>query len=393
MKRTSVRLSVRPRFFVLLAILILCVATPVICLTLRDREYTVRTAQVTQTVECEAVVVRDETVVAAQQTGQIDNLIAEGDAVQKGDAVVKVYSAQYSAAAISQLAALRDEILSYQRNNILGDILDADLSAMDAQIAEKTALLPEAVTDRDTTTIKQLESEIDALMRQRSEYLRRNYRVDEKLSEMLEQETALTEQIDSWTTTVETPLSGRVSFSVDGCEHVLNADALEQLTPEQLKTTVADADMQRVTQATEYTSLFRVVDTDGWYCVFAAQQDLEIVPGQTYTVQIVGQDSASYTASALENETFAQNGMTVLYIKEDPQSVLNLRNVQIRIDKEFEGLCVPRRALYEKDGQPGVYHLEGEDRIFVPVTVLARDRDDVVVLSSQLRVGDRILLK
>ena len=388
-KTVSRRLTVKPRFFVQLAVLILLITGIVLFLTLREKSAVVTTASLTQTVQTDAVILRDETVVAAEQTGQIEALVSEGDEVKKNEDVVLVYSAQASASSAGELYELRDRIVAYQKSAILGDILDSDLAALDAQIEEKTRLVAQSVRSGDAAAVKTQEAELSALLSDRADYLRRNYRVDETLSGLLAQEEALQKQLEDSTTQIKAPFAGRVSFSVDGCEHLLNAGVLEQLTAAELKSAVAHASMQRVTQATQYTSLFRIVKTEGWYCVFPTDSSLEIVPGQRYTIALSGQ---RYEAAALSNETYAQNGLTVLYVQGDPSALLNARSVKLTIEKSFEGMCVPKRALTKRQGQTGVYVLSGGAKTFVAVTPLAREGANVVVQSDGLSLRDTVAL-
>ncbi len=386
------RISVQPRFFVILATLFVLITTPIIVMAVRDREQVLTIDSLTQQVQTDAVIIRKETVVAAQQTGQVEALVSEGDEVSAREAVASVYSANYDAGEIDELAQLRDDILTYQLHDILGDIMDEDLASLDAQIEEKTRLMADAVACGDTAQAKLLQGQIDELMGQREDYLRRNYRVDEELSSMLEEEEALSEKIDSWTTIARAPHAGRVSFYTDGCEHLLSVDMLDTLTERSLAGALSQASQQKVTQATEYTSLFRVVDQTGFYVVLPIDASLELVQGKTYTITI---DSVQerFTATLLLNGQYAQNGLHVFYIEADPENVLRLRQVHITIEKDFEGICIHRRALYKKDGVWGVYVLNGKEKEFIPVTVLAREGKYIVIESQGLSISQVVQLK
>ena len=83
----------------------------------------------------------------------------------------------------------------------------------------------------------------------------------------------------------------------------------------------------------------------------------------------------------------------MFYIEADPENVLRLRDVHITIEKEFEGICIHRRALYKKDGVYGVYVLSGKDKEFVPVTILAREGQYIIIESQELSISQVVQLK
>ncbi|MBP3371115.1 MAG: hypothetical protein J6L88_01155 [Clostridia bacterium] len=386
------KISLQPRFFVILTVLIVLIATPCVLLATRQKHMTLYTGALTQRLEADAVVIRRETVVAAQQTGQIDMLVAEGTIAAQGEDVVQVYSADYDADALDDLAQLRDRIITYQRHDILGDVFDADLAMMDAQIDDVTGQIADAAKVGDHARMRQLSRALDDLLAERSDYLRRNYRIDDELSSMLQQEKDLQQKIDNWTTVVQSPHAGHVSFYMDGCEHLLNADMLQTLDARSLASAVSQASQKRVTQAAEYTSLFRVVDPSGFYLALPLDESMELVQGKTYRIDI-REAGQSYTATLLIGDQYTKNGLHVFFIEEDPSSVLRLRNVHITIEKSFEGLCITRRALQKQDGQYGVYVLSGQDKTFIPVSILARQGKELVIESPQLAIGQMLLLK
>lgn len=386
------RISVQPRFFVILALIAVLILTPVFFFVLRDRDYAIATSTVTESIQAEAVVIRRETVVAARQTGSMQMLVSEGDLVEDDQDVAQVYSVQYDEGALEELSHLRDDIVTYQKNDILGDIFDADLAAMDAQIDEVTQQICDAVAQGDAAAAKTLSNQLSALISQREAYLRRNYRIDETLSSMLEKEADLSDRIDSWTTNAKAPHAGYVSFYMDGCEHILNADMLDQLDVRTMQSTVQQASQHRVTQATEYTSLFRVVDESGFYLAVPMDEQMELVQGKGYTVT-VKEAGQSFHATLLLGDAYAANGLHVFYIEDDPAQLLRLRDVHIQIEKEFDGLSIPRRALYRNQGVYGVYLMQGDEKVFVPVTVLAREGNMVSIESDALAISSIVRLK
>ena len=59
------RISVQPRFFVILATLLVLITTPIIVHAVRDRDQVLAIDSLTQQVQTDAVIIRKETVVAA----------------------------------------------------------------------------------------------------------------------------------------------------------------------------------------------------------------------------------------------------------------------------------------------------------------------------------------
>ena len=92
-----------------------------------------------------------------------------------------------------------------------------------------------------------------------------------------------------------------------------------------------------------------------------------------------------------------RNGMTLLSCEQLLAEVANVRQVEMKILENCKtGLEIPADGVYTVEGKSGVWRMEGEAARFVPVTVLRRLEDTVVVdmdpAQGPLWPGDEILL-
>ena len=384
------RLSVRPRFFLFVGITAVFLAALFIIL-FGHRVTRVTYESKEQMISVDAVIIRNENVVATQQQGEVSWLVDEGTFVSEGETVARVMQSQYSGDLVRDLQQVQDDILKYQRDRLLGQYHDVELEELDQVIIQSNLGAVRAIREGDTLALAQWQKELEEYMQQREEYLKRNYSSDDRLQDMLSESQRLQEQINQWTTSINAPSEGRISFSIDGCEMMLNAQSLENVTLDSLQQAISEAEAVKITETTEYNMIFRCVQTECWYCVMHTQEKLNIPEDGTFELVLDEIPGMTFTAKVIDEDDFAQRGLLVLRVDGDPEPVMNLRSVRATIRKTYTGLYVPERAVRKEEQDIGVLLMSPDESFeFVPVKIMFRQGKWVMIQSDKITSGDII---
>lgn len=79
-----------------------------------------------------------------------------------------------------------------------------------------------------------------------------------------------------------------------------------------------------------------------------------------------------------------------LLLSDYPDAILHYRKTRIRlITKKLKGLLVPRSAVVEREGSPGVYRVVKKKARWVPVQIEGELDGEVAVAGPDLKEGDR----
>ena len=390
-RRTQKRtLSFKPRFFVVLGV-ILALAAALVFLLAGNRYTQVVRDTCIQEIRADAVLLRDERVIATEQHGEVTWLVKEGTYVSEGETVARVIQTQYSGDLVKDLQKIQDEILRYQRERLTDQYHDVELEEMDEEIVQSTLGAVRAIRGKNAVDLVQWQSDLETYMTRREEYLKQNYASDDRLSDLLEESETLRGRIASLVTEAYAPSDGRISFNIDGCETELNAGALRDLTADMIQQTLSAAEAEKVTKTTQYNMIFRCIGSEAWYCAVPMQEQVQIPRDGFFLLTIDELPGKTYQAEVVQQETFAQSGVLLLKIDGDPKDVINLRSVRVTLRAEHSGMYVPERALRKKDGQIGVrVKYDDGSRMFVPVDVYYRQGSRVLIGSDRLKEGDII---
>lgn len=370
----AVRRKVTGRFFVILA-LAAAVTLFIIYMTKDDpvREAVVETGAIGQTHDLNAVIMRNETVVSFESFARVDYVAEECQFVNEGDIVASIYASGYSQKEMENLESIRTEIREYY-NQILENILDSTLEQYTDIVAQRAGELQTIIQGKEQGNLLTVQAQLEQAMQDRQDYLRTSKREETQLSNLYQRETQLMNSIASWKNDYAAPRSGIVSFYLDGYESLLNPQNYDQLTLEDIKRVIRGAEPSISNNSRGSSPLFKIMDAGAW-SVLIITDDAEYMPsvGQTYTLTIDGFEDYVYEATVSNYKRFDNETLIKMDVDQDVLPTINLRSANVKIGTQLSGLRVPAEAVYNINGQTGVYVRNGDNYDIVPVTVSASD--------------------
>ena len=347
-----------------------------------------------QTVDC--VLIRDEHVMASDSTARVEYIAPENSLVATGDVVANLYTTGYSESLLNNLEATRSKIQEYHKQ-LLNNIVDADLNRLD-QLVDMMALeFKNLITHQATGNLKNVTAQLETAMVRRQEYLRQNKRTDNKLTKLYEEENARMSSIQSWRKVSNADRDGVVSFYLDGYENDLTPATIKSLTIQDIRAVLGGAALA-TTQNTRQTGICRIVDQSKWYVAV-------LIEGNNWT-PMVGQDNYYMMMEGFDDLTFnaavtsvqKDNGITlaVFEINNPMGPLIYRRTGRAQFSITLQGLAVRTEALYNDNGQMGVWVYDMPGGTFVPVEVLSTNGNIAMIqplVDGSLELGQTVLIK
>lgn len=318
-------------------------------------------------------VVREETVLTATAPIVVYEL-TEGEWVGAGQRVATGYQssdAKQQREELSDLRAQREQ-LAYSATG--SD--NSNTAALDDEIAELLVRLSAQTSQRRLDAMHSTASELKPLVLRRFVTSGETELVEQRLAQIDARIAALSTQTGAGADAITADIAGYFSEQTDGLEAVLTPSALETMTLSEYRALSQDA-------AAPKNAIGRIVSGQKWYFVTELPADRAALcdTGDRLTVSFAAKELQELRMR-VERVGPEEDGVCLLVLscERNLQNVTALRGQTVDIVfKTYQGLRVPKTALYHIEGEDGVYVLEGARAAWKPVTVLYESGDSFVV--------------
>ena len=172
-------------------------------------------------------VIRSEKVVKGENyKNGMEQIKAEGERASTNENIFRYYSVNEESLKqkISELDVKIQEIMTNDKS-----LLTADMKILENQIEEKIAYINR---ENDVTKLVEYKKEIDNLVSKKAKIAGDSSPQGSYLKELIEQRKNYENQLNSGAEYVKAPMSGLVSYKVDGLEEILTPETFEDLNEE-----------------------------------------------------------------------------------------------------------------------------------------------------------------
>ena len=347
-----------------------------------------------QTVDC--VLIRDESVTVAESTARVEYIVPENSLVTADTTVANLYATGYSESLLNNLEATRKKIQDYHKQ-LLANIVDSQLQELDQKVNRKAIEFKNLITRQTTGNLKTVASQLETEMVRRQEYLRQNKRGDSKLTKLYDEENTRLASIQSWRTVSNADRDGVVSFYIDGYETDLTPDTLNGLSIPQIRSVLAGERLEN-TRQTRNNGIYRIVNQNRWYVavLYSGNTWTPMVGQDNYYLQMEGFDDLIYTASVYSVQKENDTTLAIFEVRDPIGPLIYRRTGKAQFSITLTGLSVRVEALYNENGQMGVWVYDVPGGTFVPVEVLSSDGNIAMIqpmVEGALQLGQTVLIK
>ena len=381
-------------FLLLLLVIAFLIARPFLFGGPRVSQIMMANTPQEQTVDC--VLIRDEHLIESDSTARVEYIAPENSLVATGDIVANLYTTGYSENLLNNLEATRSKIQEYHKQ-LLNNIVDADLNRLD-QLVDMMALeFKNLITHQTTGNLKNVTAQLETAMVKRQEYLRQNKRTDNKLTKLYEEENARMTSIQSWRKVSNADRDGVVSFYLDGYENDLTPATIKSLTIQDIRTVLGGAPLA-TTQSTRQNGICRIVDQDKWYVAVLIEDNnwTPMVGQDNYYMMMEGFDDLTFNAAVTSVQKDSGVTLAVFEVDNPMGPLIYRRTGRAQFSITLQGLAVRTEALYNDNGQMGVWVYDVPGGTFVPVEVLSTNGNIAMIqplVDGSLTLGQTVLIK
>ncbi|MDO4568182.1 MAG: HlyD family efflux transporter periplasmic adaptor subunit [Clostridia bacterium] len=395
-RKKRVKYRFKPKFYIIVSVLALALLAA-LAFIISNGGRAATTVGVLQTeTELDFAIIRNEQVVNVDRYDGAEYRVREGSDVTAGTPLACVYRWGYSDEMMQALLQIEERIYDAQMEQLEG-ISDLGLDDVNNRIdAVKRRILNASMYGGDGDVLE-LESELQALLAERREYLLTRVQSTEALLTLYEERETRLAQLDQWRSDVSAAADGRVSFYFDGYEQSLNASKLDRVTEHLVSGAISGASVTNPNADSE-SALYRIVDPGVWYCAFLTDADsvFRTVEGESYEVSFVGAEDMTYLGVAQRPLKSDDKFINILKFERDIGRFISIRSISGVMSVYTTGVIVAEDAVFiDEDGLPYVRLYGSDSRIYVDV--LASDGETAAVRAqnsnSVLTAGQTLAAK
>lgn len=288
-------------------------------------------------------VIRKETVVRGNNyKNGMEQIKAEGERAAKDENIFRYYSTNEESLK-QKIAELDEQIQTAMTEDT--SIFSADIKSLEDQIDEKLKEINEIT---DVTTLTEYKKEIDNLITKKAKIAGDLSPQGSYLNQLIEERKQYESQLNSGAEYVKAPMSGIVSYKVDGLEETLTPDNFGSINKEFLEN--LNLKTGEIVATSEEAG--KVIDNFACYIatISSSEEAKQAEVGDDVEVRLSNNSeiSTEITSISQENE---DEVLLILKVNEQIEELINYRKISFDLIWWDEtGLKIPNEAIVELDG-------------------------------------------
>lgn len=337
----------------------------------RDVAYEYATHEtIENTLEKTAVLVRNETVLYAQNQGVLTYQVLESQKIGSNQLVARIFPSSQSVDIQKRIQELDEKIALLNQSTVDTGYLTTDITRVDEKISDALVRIHKATLDQKLSLAYPYRDHLITGLNKRLLITAGSELFQNKIQELESEKQSLTATLQNPLESIYSPFAGYFSTLLDGYETIY--------TPQQVKNLTVDSFHALTSQPKSEVSssaIGKIITDFDWYtlCEVNSEEAQDFSVGRSYDISYL-YSSGQKVAAILQKmvtQTDTDSVVLVFLIEEIPQDFDYTRMQSVKITKnEVEGLSFPRSALRLVDGVQGVYVLSGNFISFKKVDIV-----------------------
>ncbi len=325
---------------------------------------------VDNSLESTGYIIRNETVIYAEQSGIINYAVSESQKLGSNQMVATVFSDLEGVDVQNKIQKINNKIAVLEKSAIDNSYLTSDVSKIDALIYDSLVKIKKSVNDDDIYVTQQYKSDLVVNFNKRHLITTSSGSFEDQIKLLQEEKNQLTTSFQSPLCTVFSPKAGYFSTLLDGYENYFTPKLLNTLTVDSFHSLTQQ-------QKADYDALAlgKIISDFDWYtlCEVSVKDAEDFIVGSKYPITFLYSSGEKLKATLQRKitQTDADSVVLQFLIEEVPEDFDYTRSQTIRIVKSsVEGIGFPRSALRVIDGVQGVYVISGNAVGFKEVDII-----------------------
>lgn len=341
------------------------------------------------------IIIRNETLVSAGDSGVLHFIIGDGNRVAKDGVIANIYDSESASIILERIDSVNGKIADIEEMLSYNNLEAADLDMINAKVHQNLNNLIICGGNGNYDAFSDKSDELLSAYNRRQAAMGETADFSAQLTALKAEKDQLAASLPAAKGTLRAEKSGYFVSKADGYETVLTCENPESITPEYLNGIKAET-------VTENT-VGKIVSDYEWYIAaeVSVNESLNFKEGDALTIytSVKSYPKLPVTVKKI-NISESSGGAVVLFACNDMNSELaSMRTGPMTVvKKEYSGLKVPTSARRVVDSKLGVYVLTGMQVKFVEVKVLFTDGDYMICEKQTsdgnvLRLYDEVIVK
>jgi len=344
------------------------------------------------TIDTEAFVVRNETIITNSHSGTLVPELTNGSKVAIGDTVAQVYTDDGVAENAARLSELKAEINYYMTVKGTGaGTLQSDIDLYKSSVSDTLLAMASASEQDELSEIYELSRQMREIVTKKQIVTGNEIDVTDILTELQnEYESLKGRAVSSYSVTAEK--SGYFVSSCDGYENSVDFENVKNMNPDAVNNAIA-TEQSPISAA----SVGKIITDFNWYLVCnTTLKDMgSIERGDNVTVSFMNSTVRDLTMRVIAvNQSEDNSSVTLVLgcnIMDEDIAALRKATIKIRVEA-ISGLALDRKALRTVGGQKGVYIKVGNIAEFRTVNIIYSDENIVIADNTEAKLDDHLEL-
>lgn len=328
------------------------------------KTYTVVNGSVEKVSDTYIYVLKEENVIEIDDSVVAVPVVEQDKRAAKNE-VVAVYKNDNYEKYQSEISTLDREIQTLV--NDLPSVYSNDISSIDSQIS---LLIKEAQNETSYVKMQEYKNKVNELLYKKITILGELSPTGSKIRELIEQRAKLDQDSKNSSNNIKAPISGLVTYKIDGLENLINYNEILNYDVEKLDEIINK-------YSSNNTNNFGIKIVDNFKCYYLVKEAENentqyIKEGQKYQIKLMDKNSNDSNTAILE-KSINSNGYTynIFSIENSVSDVLDVRETGAEIVwTKKDGLVVSLDAVVNKNGINYVTLVTGGEYIDIPIKVV-----------------------
>ncbi len=335
--------------------------------------------QIIHNLEC--YVIRNEKLIKSNLEGNTKYFVKEGEKVEKGYKILEIARSNVSEDVKNRLEVVNQKLETLQQNN--GELFENDIEKLKGEIYSIIEDIRCSQAKGDLLKVSQLEKELKKKLDKKKVISGDKSFTGKNLDTLKGEQEELTKRINAAVSGICSPISGIISYNVDGYESVFNPKNMSMIELEKMKKLDIKLTDLRGNKTIKNQPLFKIVDDNLWYMVAGLDDKMfdHYKEGQKVTFKFNDEQIGGKVCKIIENKN---ENMIIFELDEYAPYFYKLRKKNLDvIVVNYEGLKIYKDSIVKRNGKEGVYVLDvNRKACFKPIKVIGCDDEYAVIKNT-----------
>ncbi|PAB58848.1 hypothetical protein CCE28_13220 [Anaeromicrobium sediminis] len=330
--------------------------------------------------QVDGYILRDEKILKANYEGEIKYFAEDGQKVENGYKVLEIQKDKVEDETRKKL-----EIINQRINNLENKkFFKTDIDKLNKEINNIIEEIQESSKNNNVEKIVDLKKELKIKLDKKNIIAGDKSFYNKNIDMLKKEQEELKIKIDNDIQVMKSPVSGLISYYIDGLEDIFTLNNMATIDLEKVKEANYDVtNLRESKNAIINQPLYKVVNNTTWYLVAEVDNNKidKYKEGRRIKIKISDSQVEGKIYRIIKNE---DKFIVIFKINQYMENFHKIRQTKAEISViDYEGLKIPKDSLIKKDGLVGVYVLDvNRYAVFKEISIVGYDDEFVIIKSN-----------